>query len=47
MFTSLLWLKLCKVEAHLSVSMSDIVLIHLDLLICVVWWFCQWSLKDH
>lgn len=47
MFTSLLWLKLCKVKSHLSVNMSDIVVIHSDLFICVVWWFSQWSLKDH
>lgn len=47
MFASLLWLKLCKVKSHLSVNMSDSVVIHSDLFICVAWWFSPWSLKDH
>lgn len=39
MFTPLLWVKLCKVKSHLSAKMSDVVVNHSDLFICVVWWF--------
>lgn len=36
-----------KAKSHLLVNMSHIVVIHSNLFIRVVWWFSQWSLKDH